>query len=125
MSTDPGSLEIDVDERSDGDREIAFVRPSGEIDLANSDRLASAVAAPAVVDRDGIVLDLTRVSFMDSSGLRVALMAAREGGDRFVTIVQPGSAVASLVDLIDVAPRLNLVASEDEALARLRASESK
>jgi anti-anti-sigma factor len=124
MSTDPRSLEIEVEERTDGGRAIAFVRPSGEIDLANSDQLASALAASNVEESDAVVLDLTRVTFMDSSGLRVALVAAKDGGERFATIVKPDSAVSSLVDLVDVGHRLNLASSEDEALARLVANGS-
>jgi anti-anti-sigma factor len=121
MSSDPTSLEIEIEMRADGGRQIAFVRPSGEIDLANSDKLASALTAPATADSEGIVLDLSRVSFMDSSGLRAALTAAREGGDRFVTVVASGSAVASLVELVDAAERLHLVHDEDAAVARLEA----
>jgi anti-anti-sigma factor len=123
MKADPTSLEIEVEIRAvDGGREIAFLRPRGEIDLANSDQLAAALTAPAAARSDGIVLDLSRVSFMDSSGLRVSLTAAKERGDAFATIVEQGSAVGSLVELVDVGERLNVVADEAEALARLGAT---
>ena len=58
---------------------------------------------------------------MDSSGLRVMLLGARAGEARFATIVKEGSAVATLFEMVDVHDKLNVAASEDEALDSLRA----
>lgn len=105
----------------DGDgARIARVRLSGEVDLANADQLAEAFEAPDCKSADGILLDLRELGFMDSSGLRVVLMAAQDGS-RFATILEADGAVATLFEMVDVAERLNVVAGEDEAMARLRA----
>lgn len=105
----------------DGDgARIARVRLSGEVDLANADQLAEAFEAPDCKGADGILLDLRELGFMDSSGLRVVLMAAQDGS-RFATILEADGAVATLFEMVDVAERLNVVAGEDEAMARLRA----
>ena len=115
-----GQLEIAMDGvDADGGR-IARIRLSGEVDLANADQLAEAFDSPACKDADGILLDLRGLGFMDSSGLRVVLMAAQDGS-RFATILDGDGAVATLFEMVDIAERLNVVAGEDEAMARLQA----
>jgi anti-sigma B factor antagonist len=64
---EPFRLEI-VDER---DR--VRVAPVGELDLATAEPLAQAIRELRGLGVTHLILDLRRVSFMDSSGLRVAL----------------------------------------------------
>jgi anti-anti-sigma factor len=112
-------LDIAVDDMAvDGGR-IARVQLVGEVDLANADQLTEAFESPACAGADGILLDLRELGFMDSSGLRVVLLAAQERRGRFATILGEGSAVATLFEMVDVGERLNVVASEEEAVARL------
>ena len=61
----------------------AVVRPSGELDLAAVDILAAALT-PVEKEFGEIVIDLRRVEFLDSTGLRVILSAdARSRSDGF------------------------------------------
>ena len=46
---------------------VAVVRLEGEVDLTNADDVRDAVAATTA---GGVVLDVTAVSYLDSSGLR-------------------------------------------------------
>ena len=98
---------------------IARVQLVGEVDLANADQLTEAFESPECAGADGILLDLRELGFMDSSGLRVVLLAAQERQGRFATILGKGSAVSTLFEMVDVAERLNVVASEEEAVTRL------
>ena len=68
---------------------------------------------------DGVVLDLRGVQFIDSSGLRVVLMASQDLGGRLATVIAADSPVSMLVDLAEVADRVNPVSDEEEALARI------
>ena len=102
---------------------VAVLAVGGEVDLANADDLALALQAPGVADAAAIVLDLSDVTFLDSSGLRVVLIAAREHGDRFATVVADESAVARLFSLVEVSDRLTVARSRSEALAALPAGE--
>ena len=117
---DTGQLEIAMDGVDAGGKRIARIRLSEEVDLANADQLAEAFDSPECKGADGVLLDLRELGFMDSSGLRVVLMAAQERG-RFATILDGGSAVATLFGMVDVDERLNVVTGEDEAMARLQA----
>jgi anti-sigma B factor antagonist len=81
MSTVPPLLKVDV---ADVD-EACVIRIQGELDIATAPALESALLHALDSGAASIVLDLERVSFIDSMGLRVLVWAAREShedGDR-------------------------------------------
>ena len=125
MSSRPPRLEIKHGVRALGEGgEAAVVTPTGDIDLATADEFAAALRSAQATTADGLILDLRGVNFIDSSGLRVVLMAAQELDRRLATVVAAGSPVEMLVDLAEVADRVNPVSDEEEALARIdRASD--
>lgn len=94
--------------RTDGAQSVT---PGGELDLLTAPLLARALRE---VEQDGagpIVLDLTRVTFMDSSGLAVLLEAVsrsrtRGGDDLSIRIGRAGVVVRvlELADLLDDLP---------------------
>jgi anti-anti-sigma factor len=71
----------------------------GELDLATAGRATAAIAEALSSDGGGVVLDLTRLTFMDASGARVVAAcrarAAREGHELMVRIA-PGPAARCL-----------------------------
>ncbi|HEX2359262.1 MAG TPA: STAS domain-containing protein [Solirubrobacterales bacterium] len=75
-----GEFRIDV-ERSNGRPPSVVV--IGELDLATADQLETALRELAT-EVHGVVVDLSSCSFVDSSGLRAILVAAKlfEGRDR-------------------------------------------
>jgi anti-sigma B factor antagonist len=96
---------------------IATVRPTGELDLSGAavleaelDRLAEDPGLAAVV------LDMRGLEFMDSSGLRlvvVADMRAREAGRRF-SLIRGGETVHRVFEITRMSDRLDFVdAAED------------
>jgi anti-anti-sigma factor len=117
----PDQLDIEVERRGTDAGQVAIIRVVGEVDLSNSERLAEALESDGD-ERAGIVLDLSEVPFMDSSGLRVLLMAANDDRPPLVAVLPPDSSVGRLFDLAEVADRLPSFASEDEALGALPAS---
>jgi anti-sigma B factor antagonist len=119
--TTPGQMDLAVRMTGSEGGEIAVVKAEGEIDLSNHDELGTALSSPPCSDSAGILLDLTEVEFVDSSGLRVMLTSAQAFGDRFATILTEGSAVDTLFEMVDVRERMNVCATEEEALERIRA----
>lgn len=93
----------------------------GELDMATADRLVGAVAElPAA--HEPLVLDLSGVSFLDSSGMRALLeVSDRATADgRPMALLHPSLAVTRLLDLVDL--RSRFVEIEDvgpETLAQL------
>ncbi|HEY8303079.1 MAG TPA: STAS domain-containing protein [Solirubrobacteraceae bacterium] len=83
----PGSLEISSEVLDDATR----VRLSGELDLASARAMEERLAAIEEQAPARVVIDLGGLAFIDSSGLRVLLLAdsrARERG--FELVLAPG-----------------------------------
>lgn len=118
MSAETEDLQLTVEAIEDGGQDVRAIRARGELDLSSCEELARALET----DRDGLplLLDLSQVSFMDSSGLRVVLVASRELGPKLAAVVDPNSAVAHLLEVAEVSDRIQIGSSEDAALALLR-----
>ena len=109
-------LRIQTDRRSADGGEVAFIRVEGEVDLANAEELAGALRSGGDGAGGGIVLDLREVPFMDSTGLKVILIASRDLEPALAVVCGTGSAVRRLLDLAGVADRVPSFESEEEAL---------
>jgi anti-anti-sigma factor len=83
------SLSVSVEHSPDASRPTAAL--VGEIDLSNVDALASSLRATVPNTAAGLVLDLTRVTYLDSTGIRLLFELARELADRQqdVQVVSP------------------------------------
>ena len=85
-------------------------RLEGELDLATSQDLLTAIRGrPA--DDEPLTLDFSDITFMDSSGLRALLEAAKDrGDDQLLVIVDPSPQVRRVLEisLPDGAPGLEV-----------------
>jgi anti-sigma B factor antagonist len=92
-------------QRHDG---VATIEVSGELDLATVPRLSATVGEHA--DARLLVLDLNRVTFIDSTGVRVLIEADRAcagSGSRLV-VLAGGGPVRRVLDLCELDGRLAL-----------------
>jgi anti-anti-sigma factor len=88
------------------------VAPSGELDIATVAVLEPAVLAAEATDAETILLDLSGLTFIDSTGLRLVLdINDRCGGavDR-LRVIAGSPAVERLLDIVGLRERLPLVA---------------
>jgi anti-sigma B factor antagonist len=90
--------------------DACVMRVTGELDSGTADRLRGTLGA-ARQDELTTVLDMSGVSFIDSSGLRVLLEAARatDTHDWAWFIVRPSAVVVRLVELSGATRRLPIV----------------
>ena len=97
----------------------AIISPSGEIDLATVSQLEEALATAMGGGGTDVAVDLTGVTFMDSTGLR-ALLAANQNladsGHRMALIVA-GGPVDRLLDISGVGHTLAIFQSMEAATA--------
>jgi anti-anti-sigma factor len=98
---------LDIQCERDGDRVVIAL--AGELDMHSSGRVADELHSAEATDADRIVLDLSRLEFMDSSGLRVIVHAdarSRCNGDRLELIRGPAAVqrVFELTALLDRLP---------------------
>jgi stage II sporulation protein AA (anti-sigma F factor antagonist) len=112
-------FKLTTEMRPNGAGEVALVRVTGDLDMATSDALATELASEACRASRGVILDLTAVPFMDSSGLRAVLVSVEELDCPLAAIVRPGSAVARLIEVTEVGGLLPSYSTQDEAFAAL------
>jgi anti-anti-sigma factor len=74
--TEPDSRPATIEVQRDPSGAVRLL-VEGEIDLATADQLDDALKEAEQVNPESIVLDLSALRFIDSSGLRVLLMSAR------------------------------------------------
>ena len=78
------------------------VRLTGDIDLSNAEALGVAAESAVSNHARGLVLDLSGVTFLDSTGLRLVFRLARRLGDRqqaLRLVVPPGARFARLLTM--------------------------
>jgi anti-anti-sigma factor len=95
-----------------------LVTVTGEVDIATSPRLRAALAERPRTE-GLLLLDLTAVTFMDSSGLSAVLNLQRDttaAGERLAVVCPPGPA-RLLFEVTGVDAELPLFATRDAALA--------
>ena len=96
------------------------VAVEGEIDLYSAPQLREAVLAAVADGADHVVIDLTGVPFMDSSGLGAVvacLKRLREGGGDLAVVTPPGSPPTKLLSLTGLDRAIATHATVDEATA--------
>ena len=96
---------------------VAIVRPAGELDLSGASILEAELERLAEDPELGsVVLDMRGLEFMDSSGLRlvvVADMQAREAGRRF-SLVRGDETVHRVFEITRMSDRLDFVDSPED-----------
>ena len=95
---------------------------TGEIDMATAPMLDRELTSADRGGRGAVVLDLVEVTFFDSSGLRVAIVAHRdlgEKGRRLAVVCDPDGHVRRTFALAGLADVLDLHPSREAALADL------
>lgn len=84
------------------------VHLEGELDLGASEWLREALTN--AMESDGpLTLDLSGVSFMDSSGIRVLLSVSAE---RDVTVVNPSERALSVLDMAGLLERFHIESAQ-------------
>jgi anti-anti-sigma factor len=100
--------------------ETLVVAVVGEIDMATAPDLAQALAADVVHDSiRRVVIDLSAVTFLDSSALNALVQGQRSLAERKIAfrVVSPGDQMVSRVlEITRLAAQLRVVESLDDAL---------
>ncbi|HWL91408.1 MAG TPA: STAS domain-containing protein [Actinomycetota bacterium] len=95
---------------------------SGEIDLSNATELELAIAGEVPNTARGVVLDLSALTYIDSSGVRLLLSLAgklRWRGQDLVLAAPPESRCRRVLSLAGVGSTVMLEDTVDAARARL------
>jgi anti-anti-sigma factor len=99
-SPDMTGKPADIKTRREGDSVTVAV--AGEIDLATADNLDAAIRDAEKTEIGRIVVDLSDLSFLDSTGLEVLLQASvrhRQDGNRLIFVPSKHDSVTRLIAL--------------------------
>ena len=108
-------FEVDVEERSAPSGSATLLVVRGEVDMDTADQFERAIEQVG----GPLAIDLSRVAFMDSTGLRVLLTASVARDRALAVVLRPESPVMRLLELAQVSDRVPSFETEDEALASL------
>jgi anti-sigma B factor antagonist len=115
--------EFEIERRED----VVVARLSGEIDLANTPAVSTAVLEAVPNDAVGLVIDLSDVRYIDSVGIRMlftfvrSLHAARQG---MAIAVPADSPVRKLLKITHLDEATEFRPTVEEAVVALRESGS-
>jgi len=114
-------LHIEIERLGDGPSIVAL---SGELDLSTLPKLENPLLGELHAN-DGVIVDLSRLSFIDSSGIGLLIKAHRaaENGRALHTVVAAGSQVERVFALAGIDRALPLHLDRDQAIAALAASD--
>jgi anti-anti-sigma factor len=109
----------ELEERETSDPGIVLVETVGELDLTNVAEVEHRLED--VSSRvDGMLLDLNRVSFVDSAALHMLFRIARRlGTERFAIVLEPSGAIARTFDIVGLDRLARIGSSVDELLPAL------
>ena len=106
--SDSRADQLRLDVRADGTTVVVTV--SGEVDLANRDALEQTLLDAIDRDGQGVVVDLSEVSFLDSSGVHAILTAQRVADQEGSTLIlrAPQQNVAKVLDALGLTNLLDI-----------------
>jgi anti-sigma B factor antagonist len=118
---DQPSIRFDLaTETEDG---ISVVRPSGEVDLAVSERLVEAAMAALEAAPRALLIDLSETTFLDSSGIRALLRVAQwtgeDDGRTQLALACPDGPVKRVLSITGADRSLSIHPSRERALISL------
>lgn len=93
-----------------GDDGCTTVSVAGELDLASADEFSRAVRSGLAVG--GVIIDLRKVSFMDSAGVRALNTALREAAVNARTLRVSDGMQPSVVQILKLTGMLGLLPME-------------
>ena len=103
-------MALSIATSSNGDSRV--IRVSGEVDVSNKDELNAAIADAQAQNVHEVEVDMTEVSYIDSSGIGVLVAAAHrasDAGTRFF-VSHPQRNVARVLSMLGMGEELGLVA---------------
>lgn len=110
-------MKVKVEERGPGNY---VVRPEGDVDMSTSPELRATLAPLLAAGTQCLVVDLSQVPYMDSSGIATlveGLQLSRKNSSKFILAglgpsVRAAFEVAHLMEVFQVAPSVESVFQE-------------
>lgn len=113
-------IQFEFDEHGADDPQVVVLALTGELDLTNAHELGERLESVVSTGGSALVLDLTRVAFIDSAALHVLFRAARElSKERFGLVIEPASAISRTFEIVGLAAVATVGGSVHDVMATL------
>lgn len=108
---------ISVSQPTDG---LLVVALAGEMDIANAPQLTARLAELGTAGQDRVVIDLSKLTFIDSSGINALVSAAKpiEAAGGRVIVAAPSPHIQQVFDIVHLSEVVPIEQSLEAALAR-------
>jgi anti-anti-sigma factor len=109
-----------IEETLSGD--VTILRLEGELDMRAAPALKTKLDVPAARERPRAIVNLERLSYVDSAGLGVLIAALKtyRGKGGALVLVGPQPTVRHVLEITRLSQHFPIHGSESEALAALR-----
>ncbi len=99
---------------------VLLARIAGEVDASNADALGQALLARIPNTASGLILDMSAVTFLESTGIQLLFdlgsrLASRR--QRFCTVVPPDSEILRALQMASFESQVTIYADAEEAIA--------
>lgn len=104
--------------------DVVVARLSGEIDLSNARTVGEDLSAGVSNSALGLVIDLTAISYLDSSGVHLVFDLAerlRRRQQQLRVVVPEGAAVRRVLRIVELDGTVPVLPTVEEAVAQIRA----
>jgi anti-anti-sigma factor len=113
-------VKVEIEEREGDD--IVVARLTGELDIAGAESTGRRIAEAVPSSARGVVVDMTDLEFIDSSGVSMLFTLARRVGSRRqeLRVVAPaGRPVARVLQIVEFERAAPVHADVDSAVAKI------
>jgi anti-sigma B factor antagonist len=113
-------VEVQIEEREGAD--VVVARLTGELDISGAESTGQRIAEAVPSSARGVVVDMSELEFIDSSGISMLFALARRVGSRRqeLRVVAPaGKPVARVLDIVEFDRAAPVHADVESAVAEI------
>lgn len=110
---------LEIEQRDD---DVVVARLTGELDISAADRTGKKIAEAVPSSARGLVVDMSELEFMDSSGVSMLFTLARQVGShrqQLRVVAPPGRPVSRVLQIVEFERAAPVDADVDAAVAEI------
>lgn len=110
---------VEIEQRDD---EVVVARLTGELDISAADRTGKKIAEAVPSSARGLVVDMSGLEFMDSSGVSMLFSLARQVGShrqQLRVVAPPGRPVSRVLQIVEFERAAPIDADVGSAVAEI------
>ena len=110
---------VEIEQRDD---DVVVARLTGELDISAAERTGKRIAEAVPSSARGLVVDMSELEFMDSSGVSMLFSLARQVGShrqQLRVVAPPGRPVSRVLQIVEFDRAAPVDADVDSAVAEI------